>query len=795
MNRKASILSLLSLFLLSGCTVVDIADNNQNADVDDKEKDPSENPDDKKDDQGGKDTDPDDGKKEEPSEPTEPTEMTGRGSYSNPYKISNKAQLLDFQAKIKEKSTYREKYYSLTADIDCTGLEWTGIGTFSAPFKGEFDGNGYTLKGLKFSSTVVDGTRQSAGFFGVCSFATIQGLHLTDVTYSLTVAGTDTNAFLGGILGYGVNTYVSYCSVDYSSYNVTSNQQGTSSLLISGGLVGFVQMSFDDDGNTYFVDTLASSVTGNLNVDVSKAEIAYSVTAGIVGYAYTNGYGIYCVNSCYFHGSLKGGKYVSGIIGYMSYYASVIDCYAYGKSIAANDTSGAYAAGIIGYSAFETAVLNTYSEFETITATKSTDSKNPSYVGSTGAILAEDAYTEYEDAQGVGLYQNYTKKGVTLSGDTLVSQDTEIDAVNADFFKNTMGFTSDYWTFDSIYPTLYKDSQGDIGEKTITLDGTSKTYRTQASGYDYDMINSIMSVGLTKEGYSFYGFTYDKEGNVTYRWYAPFNRDTTLYPGFASVTDLLGNYDISYTENGKTLSKGKWKLDEDYFYWLQEDGSYDKYYYTYNGIYLLLGSYVAPSSTVDSDGSNYEYSIFHVNDDGTIDTLDYNNSTITYTGTKSQSSLSLPDYTGKKFLGSWKGYYDSFDLYKEGQAVMNYGTSSVSGGFVINDEKITIISTDKSIENLIYDETNDILYSGACFYSRNTVTGFYKTKDVDLLIAVSGSTTYVVKDGKLGDSTKLSGTLTDGSTISYDGTSYTISGNELTKQENSNNASYLNLFN
>ena len=59
------------------------------------------------------------------------------------------------------------KYY-LTANIDLTGETWTPIGMyFYKPFTGEFDGNGYVIKGLSVQNSTNGSSAARVGV-GLC---------------------------------------------------------------------------------------------------------------------------------------------------------------------------------------------------------------------------------------------------------------------------------------------------------------------------------------------------------------------------------------------------------------------------------------------------------------------------------------------------------------------------------------------------------------------------------------------------------------------------------------------------
>lgn len=108
----------------------------------------------------------------------------GDGTSANPYQIESAAELQSIQNDL-------SAHYILMNDIDLTGVTWTPIGSYSAGFFGELDGNGYTISNLDLSAT----TANTALFSVITSGATIKDLTLKDchvestTAYSANVAG------------------------------------------------------------------------------------------------------------------------------------------------------------------------------------------------------------------------------------------------------------------------------------------------------------------------------------------------------------------------------------------------------------------------------------------------------------------------------------------------------------------------------------------------------------------------------------------------------------------------------
>ena len=98
----------------------------------------------------------------------------------------------------------------LLNDIDLTELtEWTPIGqgkatgspsynTLTNPFTGVFDGQGFTIKGIRWTFNVENETTHLHGLFGAIKDATIKNLKLGAAGDQITLAGTSQNVVSAG---------------------------------------------------------------------------------------------------------------------------------------------------------------------------------------------------------------------------------------------------------------------------------------------------------------------------------------------------------------------------------------------------------------------------------------------------------------------------------------------------------------------------------------------------------------------------------------------------------------------
>ena len=146
----------------------------------------------------------------------------------------------------------------LLGDVNLTTSDWTPVGTSSEPFKGTFDGNGYTITGLKITSG------SYIGLFGyVGEGATIKNVNLVGASVSGDHAAVgnkaDANSRAAGIIAQvtrGANVTISNCE---NRGSITTN------LGYAGGIVaakqGGSEVSFKNCSNA---GTLTGNYTGSL---------------------------------------------------------------------------------------------------------------------------------------------------------------------------------------------------------------------------------------------------------------------------------------------------------------------------------------------------------------------------------------------------------------------------------------------------------------------------------------------------------------------------------------------------
>ena len=224
------------------------------------------------------------------------TPPTGDGTQAAPYQIENGEQLAWLADKVNNSTSVTKLYAELTDDIDLGGELFTPIGKDFHEFSGVFDGQGYTVSGLKVTDVA------DAGLFGTAKDATIR-----NVVVRGNVTGTDNAA---GILAKAKTTA---CTIENCGneavVNVIKSGGG-----YAGGILGYAITS--------------TTVTNcyNSSAVTSKGNTSYSRASGIVGYL--SGNGSAKITTCYNTGKVTSDGYAAGAFGgYGGPSLTVSDCY------------------------------------------------------------------------------------------------------------------------------------------------------------------------------------------------------------------------------------------------------------------------------------------------------------------------------------------------------------------------------------------------------------------------------------------------------------------------------------
>ena len=288
----------------------------------------------------------------------------GSGTAEDPYLISNEAQLRYLASSINKDVDWKGKYFKQTASINITGNNWLPIGwalkaevngkgtqICAYPFRGNYDGGNYTIRGLKLSSDSSVSDLMTVGLFGLTDgqytnndkptgneqTVTLKNIKLKDISFDVKAKY---EIYAGGLAGnaqYGI--YIDNCYVSGSITTETSD-----SFNRAGGLAG---------------NALRGSVTNcGADVDINAVTDASHIYAGGM-FAMPNRVTII---NCYSLGDLtvKAGSNNKAHAGGFSGQAGgvQINCYAAGNVVSVNPTSDV--GGVNGRSGGIAADCNTY---------------------------------------------------------------------------------------------------------------------------------------------------------------------------------------------------------------------------------------------------------------------------------------------------------------------------------------------------------------------------------------------------------------------------------------------------
>jgi hypothetical protein len=171
---------------------------------------------------------------------------SGNGTAANPFLVCNQSQF----AQIATDATRLSQSFILGSDLNYNNSVFPMIGASGNPFRGTFDGNGYTLSSISISG----GFNSYIGMFRQMENATVKnllidGIHMFDVgPFTGGLAGSVKSSIIsnvrikninmvgpdysGGLIGQAENSTISYSSTQ----GVMAQNFGTDA---GGGFIGF----------------------------------------------------------------------------------------------------------------------------------------------------------------------------------------------------------------------------------------------------------------------------------------------------------------------------------------------------------------------------------------------------------------------------------------------------------------------------------------------------------------------------------------------------------------------------
>lgn len=212
-------------------------------------------------------------------------------SEATPILIENAAQLAYLAEQVNGGNTYQGKYFKLAKDIALANKPWTPIGAevFQKEFKGNFDGGGHTIYGLKV---------KGAGLFGYVNGPFSGGTKRTYIK-DVKISGADVTsetAHSGILCGAVGNVKIS--GVDVSGTIIGEKDN-------CGGIVGYI----------------TNSEISNCNARAKVTGVKY--VGGLCGYLYNSEVSSCSVSS----GEIAGESYnIGGLFGRIHSKCTVQEC-------------------------------------------------------------------------------------------------------------------------------------------------------------------------------------------------------------------------------------------------------------------------------------------------------------------------------------------------------------------------------------------------------------------------------------------------------------------------------------
>ena len=204
----------------------------------------------------------------------------GSGTESDPYQISDAAELAYLAKSVNSGNNYADMFFVLTKDIDLSEANWISIGTEETMFAGTFNGGDHDISGLS-----IDSSENNAGLFGV----TAQSASISNVKLSEPNISGEEN--VGSLVGSSYGK-IEACEVAGGKISGTSQV---------GGLVGVTR------------NKVYSCIVSGIEVEGSGSSVG-----GVIGCADFNQHlYTYDIESCGIVSStVNGSNAVGGIVGY-----------------------------------------------------------------------------------------------------------------------------------------------------------------------------------------------------------------------------------------------------------------------------------------------------------------------------------------------------------------------------------------------------------------------------------------------------------------------------------------------
>lgn len=412
----------------------------------------------------------------------------GNGTQSNPYLISNGAELAYLADSANSRRLSDGCYFQLSADIDLGNHSWTPIG--SRWFNGSFDGNGHIISGLHIDDTDID----HFGLFGridgsLIENLTVKGSITADSTsdYIVYVGGiaaenrdgciqncisdvdiTGTADQIGGVCGQnGADPFGMTGKTTATIKNCTFSGTIDCTASAVGGIVGLNQKSWMDadhhifpDGDSFRSSSPKAIVSGcyNIgNITAANEESGFSSVGGIAGESN------WMISSSYNSGSIDtGAAFAGGLVGRLS--GDILNCYNTGDITATSTSPYSYIGGLIGMIyTMPNGIRGLVSTIQNCYNTGDINSDSPNSGGFMGKINSDTTALDncYYNSESVG-----AGNGI---GTIDQESSTHFNALNTNPSIDLTGITTDKMESEAFTASLNVDSDSPVWSRSDSI--------------------------------------------------------------------------------------------------------------------------------------------------------------------------------------------------------------------------------------------------------------------------------------------------------------------------------------
>lgn len=468
-------------------------------------------------------------------------------------------------------------YYYLTGDIDLSyalgeygdyyngGKGWEPIGNSNTPFKGTFDGRGYTIKGLSINRPEQD----YIGLFGYAENATFKNCKLDIVS----IVGA---SYTGGLLGKGETVNFENCDLNITKLNGSSYVGG---FLGQGNTVNIEHCKIEPvelKGTNFVGGFLGEGKTVNIkNCETLKGKIITDSTAattycgGLVATISSDGTINNCINrvvismtapaNCdYIKAPYTYGRYLEstkptyshtgGIVGSFLG-ATIFSCINYGN-ISAEKTSFLYAGGIAG--SFTGSDITLCKNDAQIISKSDHYYKDRFYHDSTGTSISRDYFSTSYTGGIAGLFSG--KKIDTCVNNAKIIATAKDEDGEKSYAGGIAGRSSNGGYVERCV-NLARISMSNTYANHAIQTAIGSGFSTVENCYNFSSSSTLMNSGTAKNCYSISSFTAENgtvwlsDGSAVTRTNKQMRLKSTFEGfDFENTWTMEGNPDFPYPE-------------------------------------------------------------------------------------------------------------------------------------------------------------------------------------------------------------------------------------------------------